>query len=96
MEKQCQVDTIKGYRSIISNTLKFKSGYVIASHFIISELVKSFRSSETSGKSHAPKWGVSFVLSHICKAPFEPMHASGLDFRIFDGFNLKTCLLMRW
>ena len=34
-EKQCQVSTIKGYRSIISNTLKFKSGYAIASHLII-------------------------------------------------------------
>ena len=24
------------------------------------------------------------------------MHASGLDFRLFDGSDLKTSLLMRW
>ena len=24
------------------------------------------------------------------------MHAGGSDFRLYDGFDLKTCLLMRW
>ena len=39
-EKKCQVSTVKGYRSTISNTLKFKSGQNIGSDLIISELIK--------------------------------------------------------
>ena len=38
-EKKCQVSTVKGYRSTISNTLKFKSGQNIGSDPIISELI---------------------------------------------------------
>ena len=44
-EKKCQVSTIhviKGYRSVISNTLKFKSGAKIGLDPIISELIKAF------------------------------------------------------
>ena len=42
-EKKCQVSTIKGYKSVISNTLKFKSGTNIGSDPIISELIKAFK-----------------------------------------------------
>ena len=36
-EKKCQVSTVKGYRSTISNTLKFMSGQNIGSDPIISQ-----------------------------------------------------------
>ena len=42
-EEKCHVGTIKGYRSMISNTLKFKSGTNIGSDPIISELIKAFK-----------------------------------------------------
>ena len=38
-EKKCQVSTIKGYKSMFSSTLKFKSGTNIGSDPIISELI---------------------------------------------------------
>ena len=41
-EKKCQVSAIKDYRSLISNTLKFKSSTNIGSDPIISELIKAF------------------------------------------------------
>ena len=41
-KKKCQVITVKGYRSMTSNTLKFKSGINIGSGPIISEHIKSF------------------------------------------------------
>ena len=42
--KKNQVSTIKGYRSTISNTLKFKNtGYDFGSHPVLSELIKSFQ-----------------------------------------------------
>ena len=88
-DKKCQVSTIKGYRSTISNTLKFKSGYDIGSHPIISELIKSFETQRPVERSLAPKWDLSLVLSHICKAPFEPLHEASLL-----HLSMKTAFLL--
>ena len=88
-DKRCQVSTIKGYRSTISNTLKFKSGYDIGSHPIISELIKSFENQRPVERSLAPKWDLSLVLSHICKAPFEPLHEASLL-----HLSMKTAFLL--
>ena len=41
-EKKYQISTIKGYRSMISNTLKFKTGNRIGSNPVLSELIRSF------------------------------------------------------
>ena len=40
--KKCQVSTIRGYRSTISNTLKYRTGYDFGLHPVLSELIKSF------------------------------------------------------
>ena len=71
--KKCQVSTIKGYRSTISNALKYKTGYDFGSHPVLSELIKSFAKQTPVDRSLAPKWDLAFVLSHMCKAPFEPL-----------------------
>ena len=42
-EKKYQISTIKGYRSMISNTLKFKTGNRIGSNPVLSELIRSFK-----------------------------------------------------
>ena len=42
LEKNCQISTIKGYRAMISNTLKFKTGNRIGSNPVLSELIRSF------------------------------------------------------
>ena len=76
--KKCQVSTIKGYRSTISNTLKYKTGYDFGSHPILSELIKSFAKQRPVDRSLAPKWDLAFVLSHMCKAPFEPLVKASL------------------
>ena len=74
--KKCQVSTIKVYRSTISNTLKYKTGYHFGSHPVLSELIKSFAKQRPVDRSLAPKWDLAFVLSHMCKAPFEPLDNS--------------------
>ena len=68
--KKCQVSTIRGYRSTISNTLKYRTGYDFGSHPVLSELIKSFAKQRPVDRSLAPKWDLAFVLSHMCKAPF--------------------------
>ena len=76
--KKCQVSSIKGYRSTISNTLKYKTGYDFGSHPVLSELIKSFAIQRPVDRSLAPKWDLAFVLSHMCKAPFEPLDKASL------------------
>ena len=76
--KKCQVSTIRGYRSTISNTLKYRTGYDFGSHPILSELISHLRNKRPVDRSLAPKWYLAFVLSHICKAPFEPLDKASL------------------
>ena len=88
-EKKCQVSTIKGYRSTISNTLKFKAGYDIGSHPVLSELIKSFQRQRPVERSLAPKWDLAFVLMHLCKTPFEPLSKASLL-----HLSMKTAFLI--
>ena len=54
-EKKCQISTIKGYRSMISNTLKFKTGNRIGSNPVLSELIRSFERQRPVQRSLTPK-----------------------------------------
>ena len=87
--KKCQVSTIKGYRSTISNTLKYKTGYDFGSHPVFSELIKSFAIQRPVDRSLAPKWDLAFVLLHMCKAPFEPLDKASLFY-----LSVKTVFLV--
>ena len=87
--KKCQVSTIKGYRSTISNTLKYKTGYDFGSHPVLSELIKSFAIQRPVDRSLAPKWDLAFVLSHMCNAPFEPLDKASLFY-----LSVKTVFLV--
>ena len=88
-EKKCQVSTIKGYRSTISNTLKFKSDNYIGSDHVISELIKSFELQRPVERSLAPNWDLSCVLSSLCSEPYEPLHKAS-RFHL----TLKTVFLL--
>ena len=77
-EKECQVSTIKGYRSMISNTLKFKSGKDIGSDPIISELIRSFEFQRPVQRSLFPKWDLACVLNSLCKEPYEPLNKASM------------------
>ena len=87
--KKCQVSTIKGYRSTISNTLKYKTGYDFGSHPVLSELIKSFAIQRPVDRPLAPKWDLAFVLTHMYKAPFEP-----LDKALLFYLSVKTVFLV--
>ena len=73
-EKKYQISTIKGYRSMISNTLKFKTGNRIGSNPVLSELIRSFELQRPVQRSLTPEWDLSWVLVCLQKAPYEPLH----------------------
>ena len=93
-EKKYQISTIKGYRSMISNTLKFKTGNRVGSNPVLSELIRSFVLQRPVQRSLTPKWDLSWVLVCLQKAPFEPLHkVSKLHVTIKTAFLLLLPLL---
>ena len=88
-DKNCQVSMIKGYRFMISNTLKFRLEMNIGKHPVISELIKSFQMQRPVNRSLAPKWDLAFVLTYLCKDPFETMNNSSLF-----HLSIKTSFLL--
>ena len=91
-----QISTIKGYRSVISNTLKFKTGNRIGSNPVLSELIRSFELQRPVQRSLTPKWDLSWVLICLQKAPYEPLHkASKLHVALMTVFFLALVTAKR-
>ena len=85
-EKKYQISTIKGYRSVISNTLKFKTGNRIGSNPVFSEL-RSFELQQPVQRSPISKWDLSWFLVCLQEAPYEPLlKASKLHVAIKTAF----------
>ena len=88
-EKKYQISTIKGYRTMISNTLKFKTGNRVGSNPVLSDLIRYFELQRPVQRSLTPKWDLSWVLVCLQKAPFEPLHkAPKLHITIKTAFLL--------
>ena len=95
-EKKCQISTIKGYRSMISNTLKFKTGNRIGSNPVLSELIRSFELQRPVQRSLTPKWDLSWVLVCLQKPRFEPLDkASKFHVTIKTAFLLALATAKR-
>ena len=95
-EKKCQISTIKGYRSMISNTFKFKSGNRIGSNPVLSELIRSFELQHPVQRSLSPKWDLSWVLICLQKAPYEPLYkTSKLHISMKTAFLLALATAKR-
>ena len=88
-EKKLAVSTIKGYRSMLSNTLKFKGGESIGSNPFLSELIHSFELDRPITRSLTPKWDLSCVLWSLTKTPYEPLSEASLKY-----CTLKTVFLL--
>ena len=97
-EKKYQISTIKDYRSMISNTLKFKTGNRIGSNPVLSELIRSFELQRPHPVQRYlnPKWDLSWVLVCQQKAPYEPLHkASKLHVTLKTAFLLALATAKR-
>ena len=89
-DQNLSVSTIKGYRAMLSNTLKMTSlGTSLSSHPVIAELIRSFELSRPVSRSLSPKWNLSVVLSALTKPPFEPLGSAS-----FRHLSWKTVFLL--
>ena len=69
LRKKYQISTIKGNRSMISNTLEYNTGNRIGSNPVLSELIRSFELQCPVQRSLTPKWDLFWVLVCLQKAP---------------------------
>ena len=77
-DKKLAISTIKGYRSMISHTLAFKSSKICADP-LISELIRAMELKRPVSRSLTPKWDLSCVLWSLTKAPYEPLDQASLQ-----------------
>ena len=79
-ERNCSPSTIKGYRSALSNTLKFGRGRGkdLGSDPRLSEIIRHFERVRPAIRSVSPKWNLSCVLWSLTKPPYEPMLSASL------------------
>ena len=79
------VSCIKGYRSAISNTLRFSD---CTSDPIITDLFKGFYLQRPVSRSLTPKWNLTCVLWSLTKPPHGPLKSASIK-----HLALKTHLL---
>ena len=88
-EKKLSVSTIRGYRSMLSQTLSFRKPCAIGTDSVLSDLIRSFELRRPVSRSLAPKWDLSHVLWSLTRSPYEPMSEASLTF-----LSWKTAFLL--
>ena len=83
------VASIKGYRSTISNTLKFSKAADCTADPVISDLIKGFALRRPVFRSLTPKWNLTCVLWSLNKAPYEPLRTADIKY-----IRLKAVFLL--
>ena len=88
-DKKLSMSSVKGYRVMLSNTLKFRSGRDIGHDPVISEVIRSLELQRPVTRSLTPRWNLTCVLWSLCKAPYEPLSRSDMT-----SLTYKTVFLL--
>ena len=67
--------SIASYRSMLSSVFRFVLPE-LSSHFVLHDLLRSFRLERPLSSSRVPPWDLLSVLRFLCDAPFEPLSSS--------------------
>ena len=78
-ERKLAISTIKGYRSMISQTLAFRGLRSIGTDPFLSELVRASELERPVTRSLTPKWDLFRVLMSLTKAPYDPLSQTTLQ-----------------
>ena len=84
------VASIKGYRSAISNTLKFSKSADCTADPIISDLIKGFALRRPVSRSLTPEWNLTYVLWSLNKALYEPLKTADIKYITLKAVFLLT------
>lgn len=80
--------TIKGYRSMISDTYRHHGGFEVGRDKDLSDLLANFERSRPRTRVLFPSWDIGLVLKWLDSASFEPLQVATLR-----SLTLKTCFL---
>ena len=69
--------SIASYRSMLSGVFRFILPE-LSSHFVLRDLLRSFRLERPQSSSRVPPWDLSLVISFLWGAPFEPPSSCSL------------------
>ena len=69
--------SIASYRSMLSGVFRFILPE-LSSHFVLHDLLRSFRLERAFPSSRVPPWDLQVVLRFLCGPPFEPLASSSL------------------
>ena len=89
------VASIKGYRSAISNTLKFSKAADCMADPVILDLIKGFALRRPVSRSLTPKWNLTCVLWSLNKAPYEPLRTADIKYIMLKAVFLLTFAVAR-
>ena len=88
-EKKMAPITIKGYRSMISDTYKHYGRDSIGLDKALSDLMSNFDLEKPKHRSLVPSWNLTIVLNWLQRKEFEPLEAASLS-----CLTKKTCFLL--
>lgn len=77
--EKLQVNTIKGYRTAVSGTLKLH-GNKIGDDERVKDLIANFCLNRPVNRQLYPKWDLCVVLNALMKPPFEPISSASMIF----------------
>ncbi len=83
------MSTIKGYRSAMSNVLKYQ-GTDITNDEEISMLIRSLDIKRPTTMSEVPKWDLALVLRKLTEPPYEPLATASFKFLTYKTIFLLS------
>ena len=88
-EEGAAVGTIRGYRTVITSTLKSLKGVDLSQDVFLKRLISNFSIERPRSARSIPQWDLSIVMRRLTRAPFEPMRSAKLSF-----VSWKTAFLL--
>ena len=73
----CRIQSIASYRSMLSGVFRFIFPE-LSSHFVLHDLLRSFRLERPLSSSRVPPWDLLVVLQFLRGPPFEPLSSASL------------------
>ena len=88
-EDQAQVGTIRGYRTVITSTLKSLKGVDFSQDSFLKKLISNFGIERPRSSRSLPQWDLAVVMRRLTRAPYEPMRSAPLSY-----VSWKTAFLL--
>ena len=77
-EDQAQVGTIRGYRTVITSTLKSLKGIDFSQDVFLKNLISNFGIERPRSSRSIPQWDLAIVMRRMTRSPFEPLRSAPL------------------